>query len=73
MGAQSYLGYDEKTQGPYDSAVTTLSFPGIGSQAAELLVERRVAGVGIDTGFLSLVFLTVYVTLILKFHVRYCN
>ena len=42
---KSYLGTDER--GP--SAIPKLHFPGISAEAATLLIERRVAGVGIDT------------------------
>jgi kynurenine formamidase len=48
-GAKSYLGFDEATEGPYDDK-SQLSFPGIGVDAAHLLVERKVAAVGLDTG-----------------------
>lgn len=37
-------------QGPYQANLHPLSFPGIGEDAAHLLVERQIAGVGIDTG-----------------------
>jgi kynurenine formamidase len=49
-GAKSYLGYDKTTDGPFDPAKTPLSFPGIGKEAAELFVSRKIAAVGIDTG-----------------------
>ena len=42
-------GFDEATDGPYDTRTSDLAFPGISKAAAELLVARRVAGVGIDT------------------------
>ena len=48
-GPQAYLGFDE-SDGPYDSSTSQLSFPGIGAEAAELLVQRNVAAVGLDTG-----------------------
>lgn len=43
--SKRYLGTDEHGA----SAVAKLHFPGISEQAASLLVERKVAGVGIDT------------------------
>jgi kynurenine formamidase len=49
-GAKSYLGYDKTIDGPFDPARFPLSFPGIGKEAAELLVSRKIAAVGIDTG-----------------------
>jgi len=52
-GAASYLGHDEAAQGAFDPAVHTLSFPGVTRAAAELLVERRVAAVGLDTASLD--------------------
>lgn len=52
LGPKAYLGYDEKTQGPYNADLMPLCFPGIGEDAARILVDRRVAAVGIDTGML---------------------
>lgn len=49
-GAKSYLGFDESIDGPYDTSTSELYFPGIGGDAAKLLVDRRVAAVGLDTG-----------------------
>ena len=49
-GSSAYLGFDEKVQGPYNSTTSALSFPGISPAAAHLLVQRKVAGVGLDTG-----------------------
>ena len=43
--AKRYLGTDEHGAG----AVAKLHFPGISAEAAGLFVERKVAGVGIDT------------------------
>jgi kynurenine formamidase len=43
--AKRYLGTDEHGAG----AVLKLHFPGISAEAARLFVERKVAGVGIDT------------------------
>ena len=40
----------KQLQGNYDSSVSVLSFLGIGLEAAELLVARGVAAVGLDTG-----------------------
>lgn len=53
QGAAAYLGWDEKTQGPYDPAVSSLAFPGLTPGAAALLVSRRVAAVGLDTASLD--------------------
>lgn len=50
QGAKAYLGFDSSIDGPYDVNSSTLSFPGIGVEAANLLVERKVAAVGLDTG-----------------------
>ena len=50
QGAKHYLGFDESTDGPYDPTTSELSFPGIGIQAAEYLVLREIAAVGLDTG-----------------------
>ena len=47
-GAKSYLGYDEKTEGPFDIMKSRLSFPGISGEAARALVIRGVAAVGVD-------------------------
>ena len=52
-GARSYLGHDEAAQGAFDPAAHTLSFPGVTRAAAELLVERGVAAVGLDTASLD--------------------
>ena len=49
-GAKAYLGFDESVDGKYDTATSSLSFPGIGSAAARLLVEKKVVAVGLDTG-----------------------
>jgi kynurenine formamidase len=51
QGAKQYLGFDEKTQGPYDSSSSKLRFPGISSDAAYLFIERKICGVGLDTGY----------------------
>jgi kynurenine formamidase len=50
QGAKAYVGFDENTDGPYDSATSNLRFPGIGVDAAHLLISRKVAAVGLDTG-----------------------
>eukprot|EP01126_Amoeba_proteus_P065892 TRINITY_DN9443_c0_g1_i2.p1 TRINITY_DN9443_c0_g1~~TRINITY_DN9443_c0_g1_i2.p1 ORF type:complete len:174 (-),score=33.13 TRINITY_DN9443_c0_g1_i2:273-794(-) len=47
-GPASYLGFDETVQGPYNPHTSRLRFPGIGIEAAKLLVKRQVAGVGLD-------------------------
>ena len=52
-GAARYLGHDEATQGAFDPAVHTLHFPGIAADAAQLLVARGVAAVGLDTASLD--------------------
>jgi kynurenine formamidase len=52
-GAASYLGHDEAVQGAFDPAVHTLRFPGVTRAAAELLVARGVAAVGLDTASLD--------------------
>ncbi|MEP6893164.1 MAG: cyclase family protein [Gaiellaceae bacterium] len=44
-GWDRYHGDADRFRGPGDS----LAFPGIAADAARLLVERRVAGIGIDT------------------------
>jgi kynurenine formamidase len=44
---KKYLGSDK----PGD--VSGLSFPGIGQEAAQLLVERKISGIGIDTASLD--------------------
>ncbi len=49
-GPKIYLGYDEELQGPYNSKTSVLTFPGIGLEAAQVLVDRQIAAVGIDTG-----------------------
>jgi len=49
-GAKAYLGFDEAVEGKYDTSTSSLSFPGIGAAAARLLVEKKVAAVGLDTG-----------------------
>ncbi len=51
-GPVAYLGFDEAKQGPYSPETSVLTFPGIGTAAARVLVERRIAGVGLDTGVL---------------------
>lgn len=50
LGAKAYLGFDETIDGPYDPKVSALSFPGISTESANLLVAREIAGVGLDTG-----------------------
>lgn len=50
QGPKAYLGYDESTDGPLSTSAQSLSFPGIGESAANLLANRNVSGVGIDTG-----------------------
>ena len=50
---QAYLGHDEAAQGAYDPGVHTLSFPGVTLAAAQLLVARGVAAVGLDTASLD--------------------
>lgn len=50
LGPKEYLGFDEASDGTYDSAVSCLSFPGISIEAAKMLVSRRIAAVGLDTG-----------------------
>lgn len=50
QGAKAYLGFDESIDGPYDTATSELDFPGISKIAAELLIQRKVIGVGLDTG-----------------------
>jgi kynurenine formamidase len=49
QGPKAYLGFDEKVDGKYDDN-SRLSFPGIGSDAAALFVERRIVAVGLDAG-----------------------
>jgi kynurenine formamidase len=49
-GALAYLGFDEATQGPYSVDTSCLCFPGIGAEAAQVLVERKIVAVGLDTG-----------------------
>lgn len=51
-GPKLYLGFDERVDGPFDPLSSELSFPGVTRAAAELLVERGVAAVGIDTASL---------------------
>ena len=51
-GPKLYLGFDESIDGPFDPRRSALSFPGVTRAAAELLVERGVAAVGIDTASL---------------------
>lgn len=53
QGTKAYLGFDATTDGPYSIETSQLSFPGIGTEAAGLLVTRRVAGVGLDTASLD--------------------
>lgn len=53
LGPRLYLGFDEREQGPYDPSTSTLTFPGIGIEAAQCLVERSVSGVGLDTASLD--------------------
>lgn len=50
-GPLSYLGFDESTQGAYNSTTSELSFPGIGFEASKVFIDRKIAGVGLDTGF----------------------
>lgn len=50
QGSLAYLGFDETIHGKYDTATSNLSFPGIGVDAAKLLVQKKVAAVGLDTG-----------------------
>ena len=50
QGAKSYLGFDIAIDGPYDCSTSNLSFPGIGVEAAQLLVHRKIVAVGLDTG-----------------------
>ena len=45
------MGYDEKTMGKYNHQ--PLNFPGIGKEAAQLFVERKIAAVGLDTASLD--------------------
>lgn len=52
-GPSAYLGFDEVQQGPYDPDSSMLSFPGIGDNAAQYLVSKQIAGVGIDTASLD--------------------
>lgn len=47
-GSLAYLGFDKSTV--YDPATSVLSFPGIGEDAASLLIDRQVSAVGLDTG-----------------------
>lgn len=49
-GSLQYIGYEESLHGPYNPNVSKLCFPGIGEEAAHLLVQRKVVAVGIDTG-----------------------
>lgn len=49
-GPKTYLGFDESTDGPYESETSKLSFPGLSADAAEWFVRRHVAAVGLDTG-----------------------
>lgn len=53
LGAQAYLGYDESVSGPFDANIHSLSFPGIGADAADLMVRRGVCAVGVDTASLD--------------------
>ena len=50
LGAKAYLGYDEAAEGPYDENRSKLHFPGISREAADMLVQRKVVAVGLDTG-----------------------
>lgn len=52
-GTKAYLGHDEMREGTFDGENHSLAFPGIGKDAAELFVERKVAGVGLDTASLD--------------------
>lgn len=52
-------------QGPYNSSTSILSFPGIGPAAAQLLVQRKVAGVGLDTGLIIFYYIDAYSQLII--------
>eukprot|EP01038_Epipyxis_sp_PR26KG_P009276 gene9276-12497_t len=53
QGPSGYLGFDEKVSGKYDSKISNLRFPGIGAEAAEMLVIRRIVAVGLDTASLD--------------------
>lgn len=52
-GPANYLGYDESTEGPYDPIKSSLSFPGISPEAADVLISREIAAVGLDTASLD--------------------
>lgn len=53
LGTKAYLGYDESIEGPYDSSIHMLSFPGISAEASQLFVDRKIKGVGLDTASLD--------------------
>ena len=58
-GVKAYLGYSEvnaETGEAIDpnEAMKALTFPGVTLEAAEMLVERRVGGVGLDTPSLDI-------------------
>ncbi|NDD93439.1 hypothetical protein EBZ37_15335, partial [bacterium] len=48
-GPLAYLGWHGGNKSSFDPASCELDFPGLDPDAARLLVQRRVAGVGIDT------------------------
>jgi kynurenine formamidase len=48
-GPANYLGYDEAIEGPFDSEKSSLSFPGISPEAADVLISRKIVAVGLDT------------------------
>ena len=50
QGPKAYLGFDLSLDGPYDVNTSQLSFPGIGVDAAQTLVDRKIAAIGLDTG-----------------------
>ena len=58
-GPKAYLGFDEKTDGPYDSATSKLAFPGLSVEASHWFVDRKVAAVGLDTGEFVLLFFSI--------------
>lgn len=56
-GPKQYLGFDEAVEGPF-TAESRLQFPGIGLDAAQLMIERKISAVGLDTGKLHLLTFT---------------
>lgn len=76
-GPKAYLGFDERVDGKYDTSTSSLSFPGIGPAAARVLVGKKVAAVGLDTGitshhhyqYLCLFSLIMYIFGVLKWNV----